>query len=110
VTSEVKRGTSLTADISMMDVHIGFGNKHTWEMEMIDTVQRPRQPRRPFSVRNKEKTKDASRISAARLAADTISSSKFLAKFLRDNARSTQCTVENPTIKEKTLKVDGELA
>jgi hypothetical protein len=70
---------------------------------------RPQQPR-PFPRRKKQKKKYKSRRSTAPLAAAAVSSSQFPANIHPHNARSRKSTLKNPTGKEKTLRVDVELA
>jgi hypothetical protein len=65
---------------------------------------------RPFPGRNKQKKKYKARRRAALLAAAPVSSPQFPANILRGNARSTQSTLKNPTMKGKTRRVDVEFA
>jgi hypothetical protein len=61
-----------------------------------------------FLRRNQQKTKYTSRLSAAPLAAAAVSSPQFPANILRDNARSRQSTLKNPSRNNNTLRVHVE--
>jgi hypothetical protein len=74
-------------------------NRFSQRLSLV--ADRP-QPRRPSPGRHKQKKKYMSSLITGRLAA--------AANILRDNARSKQSTLKNPTMKGKTLRVDVEFA
>jgi hypothetical protein len=65
-----------------------------------------RQPRRSIPGRDKEEKINTSGVSAAPLVAAAVPFAQFPANILRATASSRQSTLKNPTIKEKTLRVD----